>query len=184
MGLRTYHHLRLLTSHTFDRLLFIRIISFWRPHLRKPILAHRGLQQIRMSSDDKVMVDTYSVPASEVKTIGSSVLEISVADEKEITTNIPAAETPISIDSDGQVTGKEEGEEVQYEEVTSSPEAVNPRGYQREMLEQSLKRNVIVAMDTGSGKTQVAVMRIQHELETCAPDKVGEQRNTLLRTKN
>ncbi|GKU15974.1 unnamed protein product [Fusarium langsethiae] len=126
-----------------------------------------------MSSDDKVMVDTYSVPASEVKTTGSSVLEISVADEKEIITNIPAAETPISIDSDDQVTGKEEGEEVQSEEVTSSPEAVNPRGYQREMLEQSLKRNVIVAMDTGSGKTQVAVMRIQHELETCAPDKLN-----------
>ncbi|PVH89342.1 P-loop containing nucleoside triphosphate hydrolase protein [Cadophora sp. DSE1049] len=33
------------------------------------------------------------------------------------------------------------------------------------MLEESLRRNVIVAMDTGSGKTHIAVMRMQHELE-------------------
>ncbi|KAL2179836.1 uncharacterized protein P884DRAFT_297448 [Thermothelomyces heterothallicus CBS 202.75] len=39
------------------------------------------------------------------------------------------------------------------------------RAYQLEMLEESLKKNVIVAMDTGSGKTQVAIMRIQAELE-------------------
>ncbi|KAM7206299.1 hypothetical protein V8F33_000585 [Rhypophila sp. PSN 637] len=39
------------------------------------------------------------------------------------------------------------------------------RAYQREMLEESLKQNVIVAMDTGSGKTRVAVMRIIKELE-------------------
>ncbi|KAH8687850.1 hypothetical protein BGZ60DRAFT_394641, partial [Tricladium varicosporioides] len=32
---------------------------------------------------------------------------------------------------------------------------VRPRSYQYEMLEESLKRNIIVAMDTGSGKTQV-----------------------------
>jgi hypothetical protein len=99
-----------------------------------------------MSSGDKAMVDTYSIQASEAKTIGSSVLEISVADEKEIKTNVPAAETLMSIGSDDQVTGKEDGEEVQSEEVQSRPEVVNPRGYQREMLEQSLKRNVIVAV--------------------------------------
>ncbi|KAK4228033.1 dicer-like protein 2 [Podospora fimiseda] len=39
------------------------------------------------------------------------------------------------------------------------------RAYQLEMLEESLKRNIIVAMDTGSGKTQVAVMRIRKEIE-------------------
>lgn len=31
---------------------------------------------------------------------------------------------------------------------------VRLRSYQQEMLEESLKRNVIVAMDTGSGKTR------------------------------
>ncbi|KAL7930134.1 P-loop containing nucleoside triphosphate hydrolase protein [Trichoderma chlorosporum] len=46
------------------------------------------------------------------------------------------------------------------------------RAYQIEMLEQSLKRNVIVAMDTGSGKTQVAVLRIKAELESCDPEKI------------
>ncbi|KAM0425209.1 hypothetical protein ACHAPT_009526 [Fusarium lateritium] len=41
------------------------------------------------------------------------------------------------------------------------------------MLEQSLERNVIVAMDTGSGKTQVAVLRIQAELEKkCSSEKI------------
>ncbi|KAK4122945.1 P-loop containing nucleoside triphosphate hydrolase protein [Parathielavia appendiculata] len=39
------------------------------------------------------------------------------------------------------------------------------RAYQLEMLEESLKQNIIVAMDTGSGKTQVAILRIQAELE-------------------
>ncbi|KAK4098271.1 P-loop containing nucleoside triphosphate hydrolase protein [Parathielavia hyrcaniae] len=39
------------------------------------------------------------------------------------------------------------------------------RAYQLEMFEESLKQNIIVAMDTGSGKTQVAILRIQAELE-------------------
>ncbi|KAH0527310.1 hypothetical protein TsFJ059_002324 [Trichoderma semiorbis] len=46
------------------------------------------------------------------------------------------------------------------------------RAYQIEMLEQSLERNVIVAMDTGSGKTQVAILRIKKELETCDPKQI------------
>ncbi|KAL7809098.1 P-loop containing nucleoside triphosphate hydrolase protein [Trichoderma gracile] len=46
------------------------------------------------------------------------------------------------------------------------------RAYQIEMLDKSLKQNVIVAMDTGSGKTQVAVLRIKKELETCDASKI------------
>ncbi|TGZ78436.1 P-loop containing nucleoside triphosphate hydrolase protein [Ascodesmis nigricans] len=42
---------------------------------------------------------------------------------------------------------------------------MNVRNYQQEMYEESLKRNIIVAMDTGSGKTHVAIMRIQYELQ-------------------
>ncbi|KAF7895452.1 uncharacterized protein EAF01_009414 [Botrytis porri] len=49
---------------------------------------------------------------------------------------------------------------------------VTPRTYQLEMLEESLKRNVIVAMDTGSGKTHVAVLRMLAELERMKPDKI------------
>ncbi|CAG1975225.1 unnamed protein product [Fusarium graminearum] len=124
-----------------------------------------------MSSSDKVMADASSIPDSEVKTIASSsVVEISATGEKEITTHIPVADTPMC--SDDQANVQEQDEEVKPQKVTPNPEVVNPRGYQREMLEQSIKRNVIVAMDTGSGKTQVAVMRIQHELDTCAPDKI------------
>jgi ERCC4-related helicase len=35
------------------------------------------------------------------------------------------------------------------------------RDYQQEMLEHSLRQNIIVAMDTGSGKTLIAVLRIR-----------------------
>ncbi|CEJ61633.1 hypothetical protein PMG11_10161 [Penicillium brasilianum] len=47
-----------------------------------------------------------------------------------------------------------------------------PRGYQLEMLEVSQCQNIIVAMDTGSGKTQIAVLRIISELERCSADKL------------
>ncbi|KAF7563100.1 hypothetical protein G7046_g1039 [Stylonectria norvegica] len=53
----------------------------------------------------------------------------------------------------------------EVESDTSVPEIMSSRAYQLEMLDQSLKRNVIVAMDTGSGKTQVAVLRIKAELD-------------------
>ncbi|QSZ33077.1 hypothetical protein DSL72_002662 [Monilinia vaccinii-corymbosi] len=61
--------------------------------------------------------------------------------------------------------GGREGEKT--ENVT-----VTPRTYQLEMLEESLKRNVIVAMDTGSGKTHVAVLRMLAELERMEPGKL------------
>lgn len=50
--------------------------------------------------------------------------------------------------------------------------AYKPREYQLEMLAESLKRNIIVAMDTGSGKTLIATMRIQAELQRSSPDKL------------
>ncbi|OLN92282.1 Dicer-like protein 2 [Colletotrichum chlorophyti] len=49
---------------------------------------------------------------------------------------------------------------------------MNSRAYQLEMYEESMRRNIIVAMDTGSGKTQVAVLRIRAELERTASDKI------------
>ena len=60
------------------------------------------------------------------------------------------------------------------DEQPSTPSKMMPeaRAYQLEMFEASLKENVIVAMDTGSGKTLVALLRMQAELDTCAPDKV------------
>ncbi|PLB44911.1 ATP-dependent helicase dcl2 [Aspergillus steynii IBT 23096] len=41
-----------------------------------------------------------------------------------------------------------------------------PRNYQLEMFEASMKENIIVAMDTGSGKTNIALLRIAGELES------------------
>jgi ERCC4-related helicase len=51
-------------------------------------------------------------------------------------------------------------------------ERVKLRSYQQEMLDASMKRNVIIAMDTGSGKTHVAIARIQAELERSQPGKL------------
>lgn len=45
------------------------------------------------------------------------------------------------------------------------------RAYQQEMLEESLHNNIIIALDTGSGKTHIAVLRLKHEMER-EPSKV------------
>ncbi|KMU77858.1 hypothetical protein CISG_06701 [Coccidioides immitis RMSCC 3703] len=59
--------------------------------------------------------------------------------------------------------------------TSKSQEALLPprraRGYQLEMLSESLRQNIIVAMDTGSGKTEIAILRIQRELERCPAHK-------------
>jgi ERCC4-related helicase len=39
------------------------------------------------------------------------------------------------------------------------------RKYQQEMLEECLRRNIIIALDTGAGKTHIAVLRMKHEVE-------------------
>ncbi|KAH7040109.1 uncharacterized protein B0I36DRAFT_259264 [Microdochium trichocladiopsis] len=41
------------------------------------------------------------------------------------------------------------------------------------MFELSLKQNIIVAMPTGSGKTQVAILRVRAEIERTPPDKIS-----------
>ena len=41
----------------------------------------------------------------------------------------------------------------------------SPRGYQLEMFRESMERNTIVVMGTGTGKTNVALLRIQFELQ-------------------
>ena len=53
------------------------------------------------------------------------------------------------------------------EDDTDQPALAIPatRGYQQEMLEESLQKNIIIALDTGSGKTHIAVLRLKHEME-------------------
>jgi hypothetical protein len=54
------------------------------------------------------------------------------------------------------------------DDITQQPSAtglLTTRGYQQEMLEESLQKNTIIALDTGSGKTHIAVLRIKHECE-------------------
>ncbi|KAK2809553.1 Dicer-like protein 2 [Arthroderma sp. PD_2] len=62
------------------------------------------------------------------------------------------------------------GEGIGDEESLAT--TVRSRAYQLEMLEESLKQNTIVAMDTGSGKTQIAILRIREELERCPNHKL------------
>lgn len=47
------------------------------------------------------------------------------------------------------------------------------RGYQQELLEESLKRNIIIALDTGAGKTHIAVLRMKTEVLEREPKKVN-----------
>ncbi|MCJ1274748.1 Dicer-like protein 2 [Puttea exsequens] len=47
-----------------------------------------------------------------------------------------------------------------------------PRAYQLEMLNESMHKNIIVAAETGSGKTLIAILRMQAELEQCSADKL------------
>jgi ERCC4-related helicase len=42
---------------------------------------------------------------------------------------------------------------------------IDTRGYQQEMLEESLRRNIVIALDTGAGKTHIAVLRMKREAE-------------------
>ncbi|KAG5983695.1 hypothetical protein E4U55_007444 [Claviceps digitariae] len=69
----------------------------------------------------------------------------------------------------GTYSGTTENNET---DETVAPATLSTRAYQLEMLQQSLDQNAIVVMDTGSGKTHVAVLRIKAELETSDPDKI------------
>lgn len=53
------------------------------------------------------------------------------------------------------------------------------RGYQQEMLEESLRCNIIIALDTGSGKTHIAVLRMKIETER-EPTKVSSAISSLI----
>src|SRR6266498_1196656 len=48
---------------------------------------------------------------------------------------------------------------------------IRSRGYQLEMLEASMRRNIIIAMDTGSGKTHIAILRMMAEIDRCPSGK-------------
>jgi len=59
------------------------------------------------------------------------------------------------------------------ESVDTWSSALTTRGYQQEMLEESLRSNIIIALDTGSGKTHIAVLRMKIEVER-QPTKARE----------
>lgn len=49
--------------------------------------------------------------------------------------------------------------------TTAQVQILATRGYQQEMLEESLRRNIVIALDTGAGKTHIAVLRLKLEAE-------------------
>ncbi|KAK4179963.1 putative dicer-like protein [Triangularia setosa] len=77
----------------------------------------------------------------------------------------PEAEVPLGNTFQESEDTKDTSGSQTPSEVKTPPEVVmTARAYQVEMFQESLQRNIIVAMDTGSGKTQVAILRIQEEL--------------------
>ncbi|KAI0299668.1 hypothetical protein B0F90DRAFT_1727667 [Multifurca ochricompacta] len=58
-----------------------------------------------------------------------------------------------------------DGVAIKSDEASSTVSVLQPRRYQREMLEESLRRNIIIALDTGSGKTYIAILRMKLETE-------------------
>ncbi|KAJ6576524.1 hypothetical protein DFH09DRAFT_980612 [Mycena vulgaris] len=70
-------------------------------------------------------------------------------------------------------TGTTDSDGPLNEVSTDSPlNEVSTRGYQEEMLQESLKMNIIIALDTGSGKTHIAVLRMKIEAER-EPNKIS-----------
>ncbi|PSN68956.1 P-loop containing nucleoside triphosphate hydrolase protein [Corynespora cassiicola Philippines] len=67
--------------------------------------------------------------------------------------------------------GDENGDDGPIVTAELKDESFRLRSYQAEMVEESLKSNIIVAMDTGSGKTHIALARTSAELELCEPKK-------------
>ncbi|KAI6781506.1 Dicer-like protein-like protein [Emericellopsis cladophorae] len=61
----------------------------------------------------------------------------------------------------------------------SIPESPDMRAYQQEMLLESMKGNVIVSMETGSGKTRIAIERMQRQLETGDPRQCEAVKRSL-----
>jgi hypothetical protein len=55
--------------------------------------------------------------------------------------------------------------------LTPPDDVILTRSYQQEMLDDSLRRNIIIALDTGSGKTHIAVLRLRYEMDN-EPSKV------------
>ena len=58
---------------------------------------------------------------------------------------------------------------VENNAVEEAPVAVDLmptiRDYQQEMLDASIRENIIIAQDTGSGKTLIAILRMRYEIE-------------------
>lgn len=62
--------------------------------------------------------------------------------------------------------------DVQPQAIPGADAPVKLRSYQHEMLERSLESNVIIVMDTGSGKTHIAIRRVSEELKSCHGDRI------------
>lgn len=61
----------------------------------------------------------------------------------------------VDVDESSEDGIVENGDVQDSENVSLQRKALKPRNYQLEMLDESLKRNIIVAMETGSGKTHM-----------------------------
>ncbi|OBZ68881.1 Dicer-like protein 2 [Grifola frondosa] len=70
--------------------------------------------------------------------------------------------------------------EADIEAEASAPPVLHTRAYQQELLEESLRRNLVIALDTGSGKTHIAVLRMKLEAERNSNKNTGQWKNVAL----
>lgn len=77
------------------------------------------------------------------------VVDLSLTDKAEGVVHDGSREDDV-VENDGVSGEGEDGGKVRLQ-----GKVLKPRNYQLEMLGESLKRNIIVAMDTGSGKTHM-----------------------------
>ena len=65
------------------------------------------------------------------------------------------------------------------DDTTVQAPVLSTRGYQQEMLDESLRRNIVIALDTGAGKTHIAVLRLKLEAER-ESHKVRRSRRSIV----
>ncbi|KAI5206743.1 P-loop containing nucleoside triphosphate hydrolase protein [Aureobasidium subglaciale] len=124
-----------------------------------------GIQQLASNQGEQTMSDLSSSPPSAAE---------SIHDTRRVEDNLLIETTVEALEQDmfDAVTDAERDTIVVESFVDNDDEVFKLRAYQDEMLAESTKRNTIIVLDTGAGKTHIALARIRAELETEHLDKL------------
>lgn len=123
---------------------------------KKGYRSHHFIKEKRYIKDRRASRVLHPAPSPTIETRHSS--QSSIMEDDATAHPGPPANTPKLSSS------KTKGRDMKAKKALPAPNIVT-RAYQQEMLEMSLANNIIIALDTGSGKTHIAILRIKHELE-------------------